>query len=184
MTQTYFTGLPCPKGHYAERYVSNSVCLDCKKLEYKPTGRKAGNSNLPERLAAIANNDEFYFTGKACKHGHISKRFTKTTVCLECSKTIFKEKRKPRERKYSIAKYGITEGEYNTMLWLQNGVCKICEQPETITNGITNKIKPLAIDHCHDTGKIRALLCAKCNSAIGLLKHNPELLRKAALYCE
>ena len=184
MTLTYFTGSPCNKGHYAERYTSNGVCLECKKMKYKPTGKKPGGSNLPERLAAVANNEKFYFTGKACKHGHISKRFTKTTICLECSKTVFKEKRKSRERGYSINKYGITEKQYNEMIWLQSNLCKICEQPETATTGTNNKVRPLAIDHCHKTGKIRALLCARCNSAIGLLKHNPELLRKAALYCE
>lgn len=181
---TYFTGKACLKGHYSERYTSNSVCLACKKLEYKPTGKKAGNSNLPERIAAIEAKEEFYFTGKVCKHGHVSKRYTSNSVCYECSLTVFKEKRRGKERQYSISKYGITPDQYDKMLIAQNGVCKICKQPEQSMNGAKTKLKLLAIDHCHDTTKVRALLCSRCNIGIGCFKHDPDLLKKAALYCE
>jgi len=43
---------------------------------------------------------------------------------------------------------------------------------------------PLSVDHCHATGRIRGLLCAKCNQAIGLMKDNPIFLRRAADYVE
>ncbi len=42
----------------------------------------------------------------------------------------------------------------------------------------------LVIDHCHSTGAIRGLLCSNCNTAIGLLSDNPEIIRKAADYLE
>jgi hypothetical protein len=61
--------------------------------------------------------------------------------------------------------YRITEHEYTDMLDLQNGRCCIC--------GHTNKSgKKLFVDHDHDTGKIRGLLCARCNIALGMLRES------------
>jgi hypothetical protein len=68
------------------------------------------------------------------------------------------------------------------MLQLQNGVCAICSCPETVKHHSTNEIQPLVVDHDHGTGRVRGLLCTRCNKGIGLLKHNPEFLRAAADY--
>lgn len=177
---TYFTGVPCPKGHIAERYVSNSVCLDCKKLEYKSTGTPVGQKPCEFRVAAIKANEKFYITNRPCKRGHISKRLTKTGRCEEC----FKITRSAKERQYSLAKYGITPKEYDEKFLTQNGVCAICKKPEVNIDHKTKTIRALAVDHCHDTGRIRKLLCSSCNMGIGQFNHNPELLRAAAIYCE
>ena len=67
---------------------------------------------------------------------------------------------------------------YRDLFEAQQGVCSICSRPE---NG---RYKHLSIDHDHDTGKIRGLLCNNCNRGLGLLKDSPELLRKAARYVE
>jgi hypothetical protein len=80
--------------------------------------------------------------------------------------------------------YDITPEKYIEMLTTQNGVCDICGEKEMVINGKSGKIRDLAIDHCHATGKVRALLCNPCNTAIGLLKDNPATLRKAADYLE
>lgn len=68
-------------------------------------------------------------------------------------------------------KFGITEAEYDAMLESQNGVCAICEQPETRVK--FGKPTMLAVDHNHKTGKIRQLICSKCNMAIGLINESP-----------
>lgn len=63
------------------------------------------------------------------------------------------------------------------MLEKQNNVCALCERAcKTGTN--------LAVDHCHTTNRIRGLLCAACNRAIGNFQDSPTLLRKAATYLE
>ena len=73
--------------------------------------------------------------------------------------------------------FGITLEEYDKKLNEQNGVCEICSEPE---KSIRNNF--LAVDHSHETGKIRGLLCTNCNRALGLFKDNIELLEKAIKY--
>lgn len=78
--------------------------------------------------------------------------------------------------------YGIDEVERHRMEIAQGGLCAICNQPETKIQ--QSGVRRLSVDHDHDTGKIRALLCASCNQGIGYLRDDPELIRKAADYCE
>ena len=85
------------------------------------------------------------------------------------------------DRGYNLKKYGITLEEYDLLLEMQKGVCAICGKLPDETN--TNN-KYLHVDHCHDTGKIRGLLCNPCNMALGLFKDNPLFVRKAADYLE
>lgn len=63
------------------------------------------------------------------------------------------------------------------MLEGQNHVCAICSRPET-----RGKTKYLSVDHCHTTGKVRGLLCAKCNTVLGYMNDNPDYLTKAMEY--
>lgn len=77
------------------------------------------------------------------------------------------------------AKYGITLEEYNEKLQKQNGKCAICQGTET-----HDKHGVLAVDHDHKTGKIRDLLCFKCNAALGGFNDNKIILQKAIKYLE
>jgi Recombination endonuclease VII len=73
--------------------------------------------------------------------------------------------------------HGMTLVEYRELLEIQGGVCVICRyEPE---NG-----EYLPVDHCHETGTRRALLCIKCNTGLGAFRDDPELLRMAAYYIE
>ena len=91
---------------------------------------------------------------------------------------INSERVKELSRKTHIMrKFGITIEEYDAMSSAQNGVCAICENP--CATGYK-----LAVDHNHTTGKIRALLCKNCNTAIGLLKENTDTMTKAIKYLE
>lgn len=76
--------------------------------------------------------------------------------------------------------YGITQDAYDNLLYKQNGVCAICGNPETVI--IRGTLCPLSVDHDHDTGAIRGLLCSTCNSALGLFKDNIENLSNAIDY--
>lgn len=78
--------------------------------------------------------------------------------------------------------YGLTGEEYGAMLAEQKGVCAICEKPETAM--LRGTPKQLHVDHCHETNRIRALLCGKCNAMLGLAGDNTGILRAAADYIE
>lgn len=79
-------------------------------------------------------------------------------------------------------RFGITWLAFRFLEQEQNAVCKICGQPEP--RFLRGKRKVLSIDHCHESGKIRGLLCSRCNPGIGYLHHDQNLLLKAANYLE
>lgn len=81
-------------------------------------------------------------------------------------------------------KYGITLDEWQRMYDEQDGACKICGQPETKIDRRQGLTRSLSVDHCHETSKVRGLLCSDCNTAIGLFKHSELLLIKAIEYCK
>lgn len=76
-----------------------------------------------------------------------------------------------------IRKYGITAEQYAEMLFLQGGVCAICKGPGKAYGR-------LHVDHNHETGRIRGLLCNTCNAGLGQLRDDVELLRAAIAYLE
>lgn len=76
-------------------------------------------------------------------------------------------------------RYGFTYEQYIEMLAAQDGRCAICGTTES-----WSRSNRFAVDHDHSSGKIRALLCHKCNRVIGSMEDDPELLRKAADYIE
>lgn len=76
--------------------------------------------------------------------------------------------------------YGITETEYLRLLEAQGGLCAICGKPETKTYKGTLGL--LAVDHNHQTGEVRGLLCSACNVGLGSFRDDRELLEKALNY--
>lgn len=71
-------------------------------------------------------------------------------------------------------KYGISYEEYEALRIKQNDRCLICDKEE--------KNRTLAVDHCHESGRVRGLLCGNCNRGLGLFRDNSELLAKATNY--
>lgn len=83
---------------------------------------------------------------------------------------------KKKEKSYYKRNYNITNEEYNFLFAAQEGKCKICETHQSDLK------KKLSVDHCHETGHVRGLLCQACNSGIGFLKDSAEILEKAINY--
>jgi len=89
--------------------------------------------------------------------------------------TTSKPYRPELKRKANLKTFGLTIQQYEEMLQQQQGVCAICT--EICTSG-----KRLAVDHCHVTGRVRQLLCRRCNQSIGKFNDDPVLLQKAVDY--
>jgi uncharacterized protein len=83
-----------------------------------------------------------------------------------------KSRRRERELKKS---YGISLAEYVQIFDSQKGVCAICQTSDW------GKRSPF-VDHDHATGKVRAILCARCNTILGLAADDPKLLRSMIAY--
>lgn len=118
-------------------------------------------------------------------------------VCRECTRAywkaeyasnIVKHRARSKQRYWSDPQkewgkslkknYGMTAETYAKMLAHQGGKCAICALPERVVG------YRLSVDHCHTTGKVRGLLCKRCNVAIGLLNESASVIQNAAAYLE
>jgi hypothetical protein len=107
----------------------------------------------------------------------------KRRICIDCHKiksAASKAKKGPLEFRdeWLKAYYGITTIDYNKMLLLQNGLCKICSVSQLDLE------TPLVVDHDHKTMKIRGLLCDSCNKALGYMQDKINSFQKAITYLE
>lgn len=80
-----------------------------------------------------------------------------------------------------VRKYGLTREEYLALHVAQGGVCAICGRAETMRSS-GDGVRELAVDHDHETGRVRALLCASCNAGLGHFRDAPALLTAASRY--
>lgn len=78
------------------------------------------------------------------------------------------------KRMKKLETYGLTPDDYDEMLRNQNGLCAICNKSATD--------KALAVDHCHETGRVRGLLCFICNFGLTWFSENSEMLSRASDY--
>jgi hypothetical protein len=110
------------------------------------------------------------------------------SVCIPCYRKYqreydarYKAKRGyGKTREWSLRKlYGLTLADYERMLKEQSGLCAICGCPAE-----TQRHSTLHVDHDHESGKVRGLLCNGCNRGIGYMDDRPEVLRAAAEYLE
>ena len=114
--------------------------------------------------------------------GEFYKRNNRPNGYLTGCKTCRAEKNPSTEesRDYHYKrKYGITLETYELMLRAQDYTCAICG-----TAAVKSRNKKLVVDHCHDTGKVRGLLCNKCNVGLGQFGDNKEVLLKALAYLD
>ncbi len=87
------------------------------------------------------------------------------------------ERHASARRRFKLwSKYGLTTEQYRTLLDKQEGTCAICSQDAPA--------RALHVDHDHETGEVRGLLCNNCNRGLGLLKDDVVVLRSAITYLE
>lgn len=168
------------------RLVLQNYCKTCKKIRiYKTIQGWIRGSDKPCR--SCSNSISRGGTGsvlpingkKSCFKCKLKlplenfKRYSSGryhSYCNSCSDIEFK-------KWFSVnkfQKYGISKKDYKEMRKKQNQRCFICNE----------KCKELVIDHCHKTGEIRKLLCRRCNSSLGFIKENVNILRNMISYLE
>lgn len=106
--------------------------------------------------------------------------------CNSCSNAAMKERKKRDPSLYDRIEwksklkrlYGITPEQYHEMLANQGGVCAICGTHKRRANRPTER---LSVDHCHRTGRVRGLLCTRCNSALAFFD-DAIFAEKVAVY--
>lgn len=103
-----------------------------------------------------------------------------SSLCRPCHRRATKasaarypEKLAARKRRYQVRKYGLTLDQHAAMLRAQDGRCAIC---------LTKPSVDLCIDHDHATGRVRGLLCGRCNKALGGFKDDQDALLRALKY--
>ena len=110
--------------------------------------------------------------------------------CKECESEASKKRYVPRpkrernvyDKKATLIRmlkfrYNLTYEEFATKYQRQDGRCAICNEPKPL-----GSVKGLNVDHCHTSGKIRGLLCRKCNTGIGQLNDDVKILENAIKY--
>jgi hypothetical protein len=143
------------------------------KGAHKLRGRAQSEEHVAKRLAATQRT--LKRARKVC--ANCGKKFRRTTAAQRyCSGRCWNavaRKRRPLKRRLRLP-----AGVYKNMLEAQGGGCAICGA----TSGIGKRKERLAIDHCHEQNCIRGLLCHRCNTAIGLMRDNVDVLQRAAEY--
>ncbi|WP_288878689.1 endonuclease VII domain-containing protein [Megasphaera massiliensis] len=148
------------------------------KEEYLQKLLRDWNKPKREQTAMASKYPQGYFTEKKCKHCGIlfSPNAPSELYCSDGCKN------------YGVADayyrrtYHITLEEYLDLAEKQNFVCAICGE-ENFAMGV-NHTGCLVVDHSHETGKVRGLLCHNCNRALGLLKDDSSLVSKAFHYLQ
>jgi Recombination endonuclease VII len=160
-----------PRNH-SQRFC-NTTCSARGKLpeEYKALLRQGRKRCYAcEQTKSL---DEFY-RNKSARDGRTSR-------CKLCSAAYHADhhaKSSVRERTRELkraARYGLLAGDYDAILLVQGKRCAICQRPPEAG-------EVLHVDHCHESGRVRGLLCRKCNVGLGLFSDDPARLLRAASY--
>lgn len=132
-------------------------------------------------------------------HRHSASKDGLSTYCKACTRVMKKEEYNRNRESYLIrsrnthknnplrgrarnlvTNFGMTIQMYEDMLLKQEGKCAICGSTESNNVRTSN----FCVDHCHETGNIRGLLCHNCNMHLGYAKDNVSILEKSIAYLE
>lgn len=92
----------------------------------------------------------------------------------------YRQRTKSERRHYFRALiYGIPKEQFLALFEAQGGACAICSRALELEGPRSDQPH---LDHCHETGKVRGILCVKCNAGLGQFKDNPASLERAASY--
>ena len=142
---------------------SSEICGKCsykvRDLKYREKNPIFFNGNVELRNCTLCNIDQEI--DKFISRGFILNK------CLKCRR---------------LHKFKISFKDYLNLLEKQNNVCGICYKSETVKDPRTGKVRDLSVDHCHQTGKVRGLLCQSCNMCLGKMGDTIESIENILKY--
>ena len=161
-----------------------SKCDESKPLDAFPSRGKSGrqswcrecfNAHLREKYAGdAAFRQRVRERGREWSRANPEKRAAAKRRQYAARKQSDPEGERMKRRRYEARyKYGLEWGDFDALWRSQDGRCAICKSP------FTGRV---AVDHCHTTGKIRGLLCTRCNVGIGNMRDDPDMLQRAIDY--
>lgn len=189
--------------------MTTRICPECgveKSLDRftKPTwqckdciNRKTVEWRRNKRAAYLAEHPKAVKTSKACKICGVDKPFEdfyfanrakgiRSSYCKRCQMKVGNAQRtsKPTGRiREKCTRIRTTVEWYYRQLEAQRNLCALCGEPETQPVRRGGKVRNLAIDHDHETGKVRELLCFRCNTALHQIeKHGHGWASRAVAY--
>jgi len=165
--------------------MDTKICCRCGEEFPKSTKYFFTNKSKPDGLR---------YECKECSKKHVEKNKEKISEQRKAyrdrnKERLLEEKRaiyrrpsvKLRVKKAQMRlKYGVSEEVVQELMDIQRGCCAICQ--DSLVSPESKR--SFMIDHNHDTGEVRGLLCLSCNSAIGLLKEDEEVLTSAIRYLQ
>lgn len=151
-------------------------CGEIKSIDdfYRATGMRDGHRSECKACHKI-KQQAWYRANRAHAIAEVKRWQQENKDHLHAYRREYRQRRKVEERDaYLRRTFGITQADYDDLLVRQGGGCAICSKPP-------GKIS-LHVDHDHETGEIRGLLCVGCNNALGHLHDDPGLLVRAISY--
>jgi hypothetical protein len=164
---------PDEKREYMRQYMANRR-KNPAITEYNRAASRRWRASNPEASRAASQAWRIKHPEKVKAHNAAWRAARTPEELSEHHRQCYRRTRRDSHLK---KKFGLTAEKYNAMLALQSGHCALCPRPDLPD-------KRLAVDHDHETGRVRALLCDRCNRGIGLLDEEPARLRAAADYID
>lgn len=155
----------CNKNHEPDWYISPKGWVVCKQCRREASSKS--QKKYPERYKEYQRKN---------RANNLEKR-------REYDRQRWRdnpERRKQKRASFLKTKYGLQYEEYQVMWDKQKGLCQICNRPLLEVRGS----KGAAVDHDHATGKVRDILCGRCNSVVGFCEEDVGLMQKFISYIE
>lgn len=124
-------------------------------------------------VAGTDGDKRCVFCGKVIDPAHHRRR---VYCSSECGKKALSLRQRETNRETQLKRYGLTPDGFDAMLAGQGGACAICSGQVTA--------RGWHVDHCHETGTVRGILCHQCNVGLGHFKDDPVRLAAAIAYLE
>jgi hypothetical protein len=164
--------------------METKICTKCGEEKALTEFYTTNRNNKPYILPSCKKCCNQYATQYAQTHRTVTRKAVSKWAknnpeSNRCKSKRWKSNNPEYRRKYELkSRYGLTLEAYKQLIKNQDGKCAICGEIAQDT------LSSLFVDHDHITGKIRGLLCIRCNAGIGFMQDNSDICRKAANYLE